>query len=73
MLAPVGEWVEYREDGQVLVEPGSFGWHNAYLLGLCGLGVVASLLREAGRRLALVTAGVGVLAGTVAAGLLALP
>lgn len=73
MLAPVYEWIQYREDNQVLVEPGSFGWHNAYLLGLCGLGLIAALLREPGRRRALVVTGAGVLAATAVAGALALP
>lgn len=73
MLAPLIEWIQYREDDVVVFEPGSLAWHNAYLLGLCGLGVVAALLREPGRRRGLVAAGAVVLAGTIAAGALALP
>lgn len=73
MLAPVVEWVQYRKDNRVVFEPGSFAWHNAYLLGLCGLGVVAALLREPGRRRGLVIAGAGLLAATVTAGALAMP
>lgn len=73
MLAPMIEWIQYREDDLVVVEPGSLSWHNAYLLGLCGLGLVAALLREPGRRRGLVAAGAVLLAGTAAAGALALP
>lgn len=73
MLALALEWIQYHEDGRVIVEPGSFGWHNAYLLGLCALGLVAALLREPGRRRGLVTAGAVALAGTAVAGALALP
>lgn len=73
MLAPLVEWVEFREDGLVVLEPGSLAWHNVYLLGLCGLGLVAALLREAGRRRGLIASGAVVLAGTIAAGALALP
>lgn len=73
MLTPVIEWIQYHEDGRVVVEPGSFAWHNGYLLGLCGLGVVAALLREPGPRRALVVAGTVLTAATVVAGALALP
>lgn len=73
MLAWAVEWVQYREDGLVVVEPGSFGWHNGYLLGLCALGLVAALLREPGPRRGLVAAGAVALAGTSLAGALALP
>jgi hypothetical protein len=73
MLAPVVEWVQYREDSRVVVEPGSFGWHNAYLLGVCGLGVVALMLTAPGRRRGLVLTGIVLTAGTVVAGALALP
>lgn len=73
MLAWAVEWVQYREDGLVVVEPGSFGWHNAYLLGLCALGLVAALLREPGPRRGLVAAGAVALVGTSLAGALALP
>jgi hypothetical protein len=73
MLAPVVEWIQYHEDGRTAVEPGSFAWHNAYLLGLCGLGVVALMLTVPGRRRGLVLAGIALTAGTVVAGVLALP
>jgi len=73
MLAPVIEWVQYREDNRVVLEPGSFGWHNAYLLGLCGLGVVALMLTVPGRRRGLVVAGTLLVVGTAVAGALALP
>jgi hypothetical protein len=73
MLAPVVEWVQYHEDGRVMVEPGSFGWHNAYLAGLCGLGVVAALLTLPGRRRVLLPAGAVLAVGTVLAGALAMP
>lgn len=73
MLAPVTEWIQYHEDGRVIVEPGSFAWHNGYLLGLCALGLVTALLVEQGRRKALLFTGLVVLAGTVTAGALALP
>lgn len=73
MLAPVVEWIQYNEGGPVTVEPGSLAWHNVYLLGLCGLGLVTALLREAGRRAALIVVGSTILAGTVAAGVLAMP
>lgn len=73
MLAFAVERVQYREDGLVVVEPGSFDWHNAYLLGLCGLGLVAALLREPGPRRGLLAAGAVALAGTVLSGALALP
>jgi hypothetical protein len=73
MLALAVEWIQYREDDRVIVEPGSFAWHNAYLLGLCALGLVAALLREPGRRRALLAAGAVALAGTTVAGALALP
>lgn len=73
MLAPLVEWIEYREDGLVTVEPGSLAWHNVYLLGLCGLGLVAALLKEAGQRRGLIASGAVVLAGTLAAAALALP
>jgi hypothetical protein len=74
MLAPVIEWVQYHEKSSlVTVEPGSFGWHNAYLLGLCGLGVVAALLTTPGRRRPLIAAGAVLAVGTVVAGALALP
>ncbi len=73
MLSPVIEWIQYREDNRVVVEPGSFAWHNAYLLGLCGLGVVAVLLTVPGRRRALVVAGAVIAVATAVAGALALP
>ena len=73
MLSPVVEWIQYREDSRIIVEPGSLGWHNAYLLGLCALGVTASLLREPGPRRGLVLSGVGIVAATAVAGALALP
>ncbi|HUR13569.1 MAG TPA: hypothetical protein VM097_03645 [Mycobacteriales bacterium] len=73
MLAPVIDWIEYHEDGRVVVEPGSFGWHNAYLLGLCGLGAVAALMTTPGRRRPLLLAGTAFGVGTVVAGVLALP
>lgn len=73
MLAPVIEWIQYHEDGRVVVEPGSFAWHNAYLLGLCGLGVVAALLPESGPRRWLVAVGTALAVFTIAAGALALP
>jgi hypothetical protein len=75
MLAPVIEWVQYHDDPDALmtIEPGSFGWHNAYLLGMCGLGVVALMLTVPGRRRGLVAAGVVLTVGTVVAGALAIP
>jgi hypothetical protein len=73
MLAPVIEWIEYHEDSRVVVEPGSLAWHNAYLLGLCGLGLVAALLTLPGRRRALLVAGSLLVVGTTVAGALALP
>jgi hypothetical protein len=73
MLAPVIEWVQYHEDGRVVVEPGSLGWHNAYLLAICGLGVVALLLTTPGRRRGLVVAGTVLTVATVVTGVLALP
>jgi hypothetical protein len=73
MLGPVVEWIQYREDGLVRVEPGSFAWHNAYLLGLCGLGLVATLLTVPGRRRALLVAGAVIAVATAVAGALALP
>ncbi len=75
MLAPLVEWVKYDEhhQGATALLPGSLAWHNAYLLGLCGLGLIAALLREPGRRRGLVVTGVLVTGGTVAAALLALP
>lgn len=75
MLAPVVEWVQYDDSNKMaaVLQPGSFAWHNAFLLGLCGLGLVAALLREPGRRLGLVLVGAALTAGTVAAAVLALP
>lgn len=73
MLAPLTEWIQYPEDGQVIVEPGNLAWHNGYLLGLCGLGVVAALLVEKGRRTGLLLAGTAITAATVVAGVLSLP
>ena len=73
MLAPIIEWIQYREDGLTVVEPGSFGWHNAYLLGLCGLGLVAALLTLPGRRRALLVTGAAIATFTAVAGALALP
>jgi len=74
MLAPVVEWIRYDDDPSIVVlEPGSFAWHNAYLLGLCALGMVAVLLLESTRRRALLGLGAVVTAGTAVAGALALP
>jgi hypothetical protein len=75
MLAPLVEWVQYDEGnpGTRVLEPGSFAWHNAYLAGLCGLGVVAAMLREPGSRRGLVLAGSALTAATVTAAVLALP
>lgn len=75
VLAPMYEWVKYdeRNAAAAVLHPGSFGWHNAFLLGLCGLGLVAALLRERGPRRALIAGGVVLTAATVAAALLALP
>jgi len=74
MLTPVVEWVRYHDDPTVVVlEPGSFAWHNAYLLGLCALGVVLLLLLESSRRRALLGAAGLIAAGTAVAGALALP
>ena len=73
MLTVVVEWIEWREDEVVSYLDGSLAWHNAYLFGLCGLGLIAALLREPGPRRGLVVAGSVVFAGTVVAGALALP
>lgn len=73
MLTVVIEWVQFRNDDRVYFEPGSFGWHNAFLFGLCALGLVAALLREPGRRRGLIATGAVLIAGTAAAGLLAMP
>ena len=73
MLSFAVEWIRYSGDGRVVVEPGSFAWHNAYLLGLCALGLIAALVREPGRRRGLLAAGFVALAGTALAGALALP
>lgn len=75
MLAPLVEWVQYDEDNSAarLVQPGSLAWHNGYLLGLCGLALLAALLREPGPRGRLVAAGVILTGATVGAALLALP
>jgi len=73
MLAPVVEWIQWHEDKRIVVEPGSFAWHNAYLLGLCGLGVVALMLTAPGRRRGLVVMGTALTAATAVAGALALP
>jgi len=75
VLAPMYEWVKYNDSdsGATALIPGSFAWHNAYLAGLCGLGLVAALLREPGRRLALVVTGAVLTGATIAAAVLALP
>jgi hypothetical protein len=73
MVTPLVEWIQYREDGLIVVEPGNFAWHNAFLLGLCGLGLLAALLREPGPRRALFIGAAGIVAATAAAGALALP
>jgi hypothetical protein len=73
MLAPVVEWIQFHENRSVVVEPGSFAWHNAYLLGLCGLGVVAMMLLEPGRRRGLVVAGALLTTATAVAAVMALP
>jgi hypothetical protein len=74
MLAPVIEWVQYHDDASlVTIEPGSFAWHNAYLLGLCLLGVVAVLTVESARRRALLVAGGALVAATAVCGALAIP
>ena len=73
MVAPLVEWIQYREDALIIVEPGSFAWHNAFLLGLCGLGLLAALLREPGPRRGLVIGAVGIVAATALAGAMALP
>ncbi len=74
MLTPVIEWIQYHENSPVVtVEPGNFGWHNAFLLGLCGLGVVAAMLTTPGRRRALFAVGTLFAIGTAVAGALALP
>ena len=73
MVAPLMEWIPGREDALILVEPGSFAWHNAYLLGLCGLGLLAALLREPGPRRGLLIGAAGIVAATALAGAMALP
>jgi hypothetical protein len=73
MVTPLVEWIQYHEDARIIVEPGSFAWHNAYLLGLCGLGLLAALLREPGPRRGLLSGGAGIVAATALAGALALP
>lgn len=73
MVTPMYEWIQYREDALIIVEPGSFAWHNAYLLGLCGLGLLTALLREPGPRRGLLVSAVGILAATAVAGAMALP
>jgi hypothetical protein len=73
MLAPVIEWVQYHDEPSVVtIEPGSFAWHNAYLLGLCLLGVVAVLTVESARRRALLLAGGALVMATAVAGALAI-
>lgn len=73
MVTPLVEWIQYREDALIIVEPGSFAWHNAYLLGLCGLGLLAALLREPGPRRGLLIGAAGIVAATAVAGAMALP
>lgn len=73
MLSPVIELVQYFEDDRVVIEPGNFAWHNAYLLGLCALGVVAVLVVEGGRRRTLLALGAMLAVATAVAGALALP
>ena len=72
MLAPLVEWVAYvdgDEEATALVS-GSLAWHNAYLAGLCVLGVVAAHLRESGPRRGLLVLGGAATAATVTAAVL---
>lgn len=73
MLAPLIEWVAYDEDNKhaTALVSGSMAWHNAFLAGLCVLGVVAAQLREDGPRRGLFLVGVAATAATVAAAVLA--
>lgn len=73
MVTVLVEWVPYREDGAVGLLPGSVAWHNAFLFGLCALGLVSALLVEAGRRRPLLVAGGLLVPATALAGALALP
>lgn len=73
MLAPLIEWVQYNEDNpqSTALVSGSLAWHNAYLSGLCLLGVIAAQLREPGPRRGLLVAGVATAAATATAAVLA--
>jgi hypothetical protein len=77
-LAPLGfmiSWPAYGFAPHVWAGqlPGSPAWHVAYLVGLCGLALAASLLKVAGPRRSVVALGTTALVLAVVGGLLQLP
>lgn len=76
LFGPTVFWASWGPTGGELwdgFKAGSPAWHDTYVLGLCALAVVGSLLRVTPRRSPLLLVGAGALVLTVAAGLLQLP
>lgn len=75
---PVGlytSWAVWEDDTGSWggMDPGSPGWHVAYLLGLCAMAAVGALLSAVHSRLPLLALGAGLTVATVLAGVAALP
>lgn len=76
LFAPLVMWADWGPyDGSVWVRwfPGDPVWHDAYVLGLCGLAAAGAVFRVAERRSRVLPLGLASLALTVVAGLVQLP
>jgi hypothetical protein len=74
LLGTYVSWAVYTpQPGWAGLYPGSPGWHDAYLLGLCAMAATGAFLREAARPWRVLTLGALLTALTAVPGYLQLP
>jgi hypothetical protein len=74
LLGTFMTWTVYAPGPQwTTLQPGSAGWHSAYLLALCAMAACGAFLREAAHRWRALALGAASTAAAVVAGLQQLP